>query len=166
MEELRKIAEQAGVRLEVATKRHARELARSMRGEDKLEIWCSGHIMPEQGVRASINRSCEAWAVRALNGDLLCVFGVCVGQEGWQAPWLLSSTHVDRHRLAFWKASKQILGHLRSKYPLMVQMVHARYIQAIAWVRRLGFSVDAPEQWGAENTLFCKIVLSTSRLIT
>ena len=158
----------AGVRLERAGKRHARELARIMREDDKIEVKASGGLDPEKAVRASINRSAEAWAVYTTDASnkLLVVFGVAVFDSGWQAPWALSSIHAPKHPVTYWRASKAIVPLLRDRYPKMVQMIHARYTPALRWAERLGFRVEPPVRFGAENTLFCRVSMETPRLIT
>lgn len=157
-----------GVRLVPAGKRHARELGRVMRPEDWEEIKLSGGWpTPEVGVRASVNRSCEAWAAYA--GDaLLCVFGVVkmplTGGGEAQCAWAMTSVHVNAHPVAFWKASKIVIDDLRDKYPRMLNMVHAKYAAALRWLKRLGFKVYAPEKWGRGGGLFCRVELFTERI--
>lgn len=160
---VRELAE-IGVILERANKRHARELARIMREDDKVEIMASGGLQPEQAIRASINRSAEAWAMYA-GEDLLIIFGVADGQNGWAVPWVLSSTHVPRYGKTFWRATRLIFADIRTRYPNMVQMVHARYAAALRWVERLGFRVESPVRFGRANTLFCRISVEKPNII-
>lgn len=165
--ELRELAATVGVRLERATKRHARELGRTMRREDREEVNASGgFVEPEKAVRASIQHqyAAESWAAYA-SDDLLSVFGVVDFPTGWQAPWAMSSIHVEKYSLTFWRASKVIIADLRERYPKMVQMVHARYLPAIRWAERLGFQVEPPTRFGKADTLFCRISMETPKLI-
>lgn len=151
-------------RLERATKRHAREMARIMREEDKLEVRVSGGFLPEQALRGSINRSSEAWALY-VDDDLLMVFGVAQFSVGWSSPWALCSVHVAKHQTAFWRASKLLIAEIRERYPHLMQMVYARSSSSLRWVERLGFKVGQPERWGRDDTLFCKITMDTPKLI-
>lgn len=153
-----------GVRLQHATKRHARDLARIMRNDDKLEILASGGFLPETATRASINRSAEAWAAYA-GEDLLAVFGVVRFPSGWDSPWALSSNFVAKYPLTYWRGSRVVVGDLRERYPKMVQMVHARYVGALRWCERLGFKVGEPTRFGVANTLFCRVSMETPKLI-
>lgn len=154
----------AGVRLEPANKRHARAMARITRPEDAAEMWASGKLLPEQGVRASINRATEAWA-GYVGDDLLAVFGVTDYQNGWAAPWAISSVHVNRHALTYYRASKVVIEHYRSQYPQMVQMISAEYHGALRWVERLGFKLRGPEPFGWQGALFCRVEMLTPKLI-
>lgn len=154
----------AGLKLEHATKRHAREMARIVRPEDAKEMWASGKLLPEQGVRASINRATEAWAAY-VGPDLLAVFGVTDYQNGWAAPWVISSIHVNRYPLTYFRASKVVIDHYRSQYPQMVQMISAEYHGALRWVERLGFRLRDPEPFGWRGALFCRVEMLTPKLI-
>lgn len=153
-----------GVRLEAAGKRHARELSRIIRKKDLEEIKSTGNfVTAEPAVRVSINRAKEAWA--AYHGDkLLAVFGVAAYPQ-MQVPWMLTSVHVDGVPLTFWKCSKRGVSYLRDKYPLLTNMVHCAYPQAIRWLEKLGFTISPPEKWGAKQDLFCRATLVTQRLI-
>lgn len=162
---LQELAGSAGVRVVPAGKGHARELGRSMKTEDRQEILASGGwSVPERAVRAAINRSVEAWAAY-VGEDLVAVFGVTLGtQPGWVIPWMMTSEKAALHPLTVWRASRPLFDHLRSKYPNMVQMVHARYVSAVRWVERLGFKIDHPEPFGVEGALFCRVVVETPSL--
>lgn len=145
-------------------KRHARELGRIMRKKDREEILSSGGFaVAEPAVRMSINASTEAWALYA-GQDLLAVFGV-VKQEFGDVVWALTSTHVEKHSLSFYRASKKIVAQLRNRYAFMLNMVHCAYPQALRWVERLGFHVGHPEKYGVKNDLFCCVTLATPKVI-
>lgn len=153
----------AEIRIEYATKHHARELGRIMRSADRLEIRASGNFDPEKGVRASINRACEAYALY-VGDDLLAVFGVTDTKNGWFVPWALTSTHVDRYPKAFFAVSRRAVACFQVRYTSMVQMVHARYSQSIGWLENLGFQIEAPVKFGVSNELFCRVSMHTPKL--
>ena len=131
-----------------------------MRAADRAEIRASGNFDPEKGVRASINRASEAYALYA-GDDLLAVFGVTDTKNGWAVPWALTSVHVDRHRKAFWAVSKRAIAWFQRAYPSMVQMVHAPYTQSIGWLESLGFQVEPPIKFGVRDELFCRVSMHT-----
>lgn len=167
MNEIRQLAQREGLDLRPAGKAHARELGRSMKLEDRREIQASGGFtIPEKAVRAAINCSVEAWAAYA-GGDLVAVFGVRLQRDprgDWWIPWMMVSEKASSHPLTVWRASRPLFNHLRSKYPRMVQMVHARYVSAIRWVEKLGFKIGQPEPFGVEQALFCQISVQTPQL--
>lgn len=143
-----------------ATKRHARELARILRPQDLEETKASSGC-PDAAIviRASINRSMEAYAAYVGN-DLVCVFGVTPLRQG-AAPWMLSSIHVDKHAMTFWRCSKIAVKYFREFYPLLMNMVHCKYSQALRWVERLGFTLSPPEPFGPKKILFCRATMVT-----
>jgi len=154
-----------GARLVLATKRHARELGRIMRAKDREEGRAAGNFTPEASVRMSINNSCEAYA--AYVGDyLLCVFGVgpMHGTPEITVAWIMTSVHVDRYPLTFYRCSKIVIEYLRGKYPIMVNMIHGQYTEALRWLERLGFKLGPPEPFGVRGDLHCRAMLVTNRI--
>lgn len=152
------------MRLEFATKRHARELARIMRAKDRDEC-AAGGLLPEPAVRMSINNSSEAYAAYA-GDDLLAVFGVGPMHSAPQITvvWAMTSVHVSKHPLTFWRCSKVAINYLRNKHQLLVNMVHGKYTEAFNWLKRLGFQISSPEPFGKRGDLFCKAILLTQKI--
>lgn len=163
MEELRSSLAREGVSLVKANKHHAKEIARIMRTKDEAELRANGGTDPAAIARASINRSCESWAAY-LGSDLLCVFGVRAHQ-GFHIIWAMTSTYVDRHQKVFYRASRVAVEHLRGKYPVMFNMIHCKYPEALRWVERLGFKLAPPDRHGPLGDLFCCAVLETRSLV-
>lgn len=152
-----------GVTLVPATKRHARELSRVIRAKEKDAILATGGSAVEPITRASINLSLEAYAAYC-GDDLLAVFGVRSVRDT-HAVWALTSVHVERHPMTFWRCSKAVVHYLRGKYPLMWNMIHGKYPEALRWVERLGFKLSPPEPFGPRGDLFCCAALATKKLI-
>lgn len=161
------LVDRAGGRLERATKRHARELGRIMRAKDAEESLATGNFMPEAGVRMSINNSTEAYALYA--GDkLLAVFGVGPMHTvpDVHVVWAMTSVHVDHNPLTFWRCSKAVVDYLRSKYVVLLNVIHSKYPEAMAWAARLGFTVSRDlERFGVRGDLFARAVCHTPKLI-
>jgi len=133
-----------------------------MRPKDADEIRATGGVLLESIIRASINRSLESWAAY-VGEDLLCVFGIRVVKGSW-AMWVLTSVYVNKHPLTFWRASKSAVAQLREHYPLMWNMVHGKYTEALRWLEHLGFRLSPPEKFGPRGDLFCCAVLETRRI--
>lgn len=152
-----------GVRFEVATKRHARELARCMRAKDRAEIKSSGNFVPGPCVRMAINNSVESYAAY-VGKELLGVFGVQLQREV-QIIWFMSGEAVDKYPMTFYRASKLVVSYLRGRYPLMMNMIHCAYPEAARWVERLGFMLSPPEPFGARKDLFVRATMSTQPLV-
>lgn len=134
-------------------------LADHMRAADRAEVLASGGYSPIDAVDVSLQFS-EVVRAAEINGELLCLFGVTVVPDApWSVPWLLSTTAVDRYPLAFWRASKAALAQLRERYPFLLQQVDARYTQALSWLRRLGFTIEPAQPFGAQGLLFHRVTL-------
>lgn len=110
-----------------------------------------------------MNKSVESYAAFA-GDDLICIFGVRE-VRGTHAVWMLASEAVHKHPLTFWRCAKVVVDRLRDNYPLMWNMVHGKN-NAIGWLRRLGFTIGAPEVFGPRGDLFCCAALETKRLVT
>jgi hypothetical protein len=77
-----------------------------------------------------------------------------------QIVWLISTTLVDRHRLAFFRFTKAEVQRLLERWPLMVNFVDARYTRSIEWLRRLGAEVGEPQPFGAAGLPFHPFVFA------
>lgn len=150
------------MRLEVATLEHVEIVAARMRPADAAEVLASGRYGPREALEAGLKLS-EMARTLFIGDEPLCMFGMVVAGD-WSIPWLLTTTLVDQHPLAFWRASKLVLAELRALYPLMQQMVDGRYTQALSWARRLGFRVDDAEPFGAAGLPFHRITLGASNV--
>lgn len=147
----------------MAQKRHARELARCMRAKDKAEIKSSGNFAPEPCVRMAVNKSVESYAAY-VDDELLGVFGVQLQREV-QIIWFMSGEAVAKYPMTFYRASKLVVSYLRGRYPLMMNMIHCAYPEAVRWVERLGFTLSPPEPFGARKDLFVRATMSTQPLV-
>ncbi len=164
--EIRERLKQEGVLLVPAGKQHARMMRTLMCPKGRSEIRASGGFAdPEPAVRMSINHSEESWAAYH-DGNLVGVFGVQVPTQGqFQIIWAMTTVHAAKHPLVFLRASKAAVECLRDKYPLMVNMVHARWKEALSWVRLLGFEIGPIEGYGPKGEGFCRVMLHTPRVI-
>lgn len=137
-----------------------------MRPKDRDESRAIGGFTPEGGCRMSLNASTEAWAAY-VGDDLLCVFGTgpMHGAPEITVAWMMSSVHVDKHPLTFWRCSKVVVSYLRDKHVLMVNMVHGKYTEAHRWLSRLGFQIGEPEPFGTRGDLFCRALMLTQKVV-
>jgi hypothetical protein len=144
----------------VATPDDVVKVAAAMRPADAAEVLASGGYTPEGALVAAVEASDFA-RVLVVDGEPIAMFGVlCRGALA--IPWLLTTTGVDRHRRAFWRASKHALAKILEHYPVLVQQVDARYTAALRWAQRLGFDVHPPAPFGVAGLPFCQITLEAS----
>lgn len=138
--------------------RHIPLIAPKMRQADALEVWASDGLRPAQAIRASM-RGSDFSRTLFIHGECAAIFGVKL-QDGVGVPWVLTTTVVDRFPIAFWKASKHVLGELAQKYGVLAQCIDWRHAQALRWVKRLGMAVDeSPHRCGPEGALFHHVFL-------
>jgi len=127
-----------------ATEEDARELAPLLRAEDRAEVLALG-VEPVDGLLQSLAAAREAWTYRD-NGPIICMAGVSplslIGSTG--VPWLLGSPLVAVHRRAFLVETRRMVAHWLTVFPLLRNVVDARYEAAIRWLRWLGFTIGEP----------------------
>jgi len=131
------------IRILPATLAHAAALAPRLRPADEAEVRALGE-RPYEALRTSIARG--LWAEAYLVDDEVAAIvglGLSSFAGGHGVPWLLTSPLVDRHRKTFLRCSRATLARMLAETPLLVNWVHAENLQAIRWLRWLGFDVSA-----------------------
>lgn len=127
-----------------ATEDDARELAPLLRAEDRDEVLALG-LDPVDGLLHSVVGAREAWTYRA-DGRIVCMAGVAplslIGATG--VPWLLGSDLVLAHRRAFMVETRRTIGRWLTLFPMLRNVVDARYAAAIRWLGWLGFTIGEP----------------------
>jgi hypothetical protein len=148
------------VQIVPATTAHAHELAPRMRPAEVDEVRASGRHSPLGALLAGLEVSSLRFAA-LFDGEVACMWGVVpmrrsslVGRIG--AVWLLTSDLVERHPKAFWRGCKAELPRLFGPggYDLLVNAIDCRHERAVRWARRLGFPLEAPQAFGAEDLPF------------
>lgn len=123
-----------------------------MRPQDVAEMQALGHTDMAYVVRASIDAS--AWCLAALvAGELVCIFGVGP-HEGAGGPWMLGTPLVKRHRRNLARLAPHYIRLMLRDYVRLVNWVHADNTVAIAWLRRMGFTLHDPVQVPHTGALF------------
>ncbi len=127
-----------------ATEDDARELAPLLRAEDRAEVLALG-VEPVPALLNGVVTATEAWTYRA-DGQIICMAGISplslIGHTG--VPWLLGSPLVVQHRRAFMVETRRMVAHWLTLFPLLRNVVDARYEAAIRWLRWLGFAIGEP----------------------
>ena len=70
-----------------------------------------------------------------LGGNLLGDTGV---------PWALGTDAMHRHRRVLVRWAPSYIRTMLAIYPRLINMVHARNVEAVRWLRRAGFVVHPP----------------------
>lgn len=130
-----------------------------LRPGDAREIAAHG-VTKEEGLRRSLDRAIWADAYMAegeVAAILGCGFSCLIG--GHATPWLITGRPVDRHRKEFLRLTRARIDELRTQYPVMVNWIHAPYVESLRWARWLGFRVEDPVPLGPLREPFCRIVM-------
>lgn len=134
-----------GYTLLPATEDDAHELAPQLRAPDRAEVIALG-IEPVEGLLQSLHSSQEAWTARTPEGAIICMAGVCpatlTGPTG--VPWLLGSDLVPVYRRPFMLETRAMVARWLTLFPVLRNIVDARYAAAIRWLRWLGFTIGEP----------------------
>ena len=69
-------------------------------------------------------------------------------------PWLISTTHIERHPRAFLKACRPLLQRMLQRHPTLTNYIDARNTAAIRWLQWLGFRMDSPVPHGPHRLPF------------
>jgi len=142
----------------------AERLAAVMRPADAAEVQAETGHAPLEALLESVRVSRKTWALE-LGGELAGIFGLRDGprqsflaQPDYMVPWLLTGAAVDRHRRAFWATSRRVMGAFLEMYPVLANLVDARYAAALRWAWRLGGEIHDAVPIGPSGALFHPVI--------
>lgn len=99
--------------------------------------------------------SAMSWAMAAPDG-VVCLFGVApqnlMGDTG--LPWMVGTTRVVRERRALMRLAPAYIQRMLAAFPTLVNVVDARNLRSISFLRHLGFTILAPVAVGAAGMPF------------
>lgn len=138
----------------------ARELALILNDDDRREVAALSGRDPAEVLIDGMQRSTEAWTGR-VDGQLVCIWGVgpqsLIGETG--VPWLLGSDLVQKHAPIFLRLNREYIARWRQTYPVLANVVDARHVRALRWLRWLGFEIGAPTVMGVQRLPFHPFVM-------
>lgn len=142
-----------GVTFRVPTAEDIEFVAENMREADRRELkrWTGCDV--RWSLENSIRQSEVCFAGVFADGKVACIFGATRVNlmEADAALWALSTTEVDRHRLAFLVGSKagvDLVCRAMSDVAEFGNWVDLDYTGAVRWIERLGggFALNAVRQ--------------------
>jgi hypothetical protein len=141
------------IRIYSARLSDAEELLGNLRPADLAE--CRAYGKPDllEGLRESIRESDECWALRVSAG-MLGVFGVGAIAPGVGSPWMLGTPLLDKRPRMVHAMARSYLQGMRTRYPLLLNFVHAENTRSVCWLARLGFTIHPPEPYGCLGEMF------------
>jgi hypothetical protein len=125
-----------------ATQEHAKLVAARVRKADADEMQALGFPDPLHGITDSISASVNALYV-ACAGAPMGIFGYAAPSligRGCE-PWLITTDEVERHPIAFARASRRVLPLMRAELGGLTNVVDVRHTVCIRWLKWLGFTV-------------------------
>lgn len=109
----------------------------------------------EAALRASVDASVLLWTFE-VHGKAAAIFGVCPISllSGIGAPWLIGTYLVERAPGALVRLSRLYIPKMQAAFPLLCNVVDARNVKSVAYLRRLGFEFGEAIQIGPERMPF------------
>jgi hypothetical protein len=142
-------------RVVTATLAHVAPIASAMRQEDAAECLAGCGLDPYAVLLRSLAISANAWTV--LKGEEpVAMLGVArksaLSLVG--VPWLLGAEGFSGARRFIVHYSKEIVATMLRYYPRLENMVDARYVKSVRWIRWMGFTVEPAEPYGPSGMPF------------
>lgn len=126
-------------------------IAQNLRPVDQEEAFATfGHRRYLDGIKLSVAASDSVVMAISAFSEPVAVLGVSTVSLLYNTgcPWMLATPHVDRYRRAFIEAGRFYTQSMLSEYDALENHVDARNVKSIAWLKRIGFQISAPEPFG------------------
>lgn len=132
----------ADVLIREATLADVADLAPNLAKADLLELAASSDKDPADLVRESFRLPGVSWA-GFIDKDLVALFGVgaptVLSEVG--IPWLLGTETLRKRPVTFLRYSRPFFDQMKLRYPKMENWVYEQNIQAVRWLKWLGFDL-------------------------
>jgi hypothetical protein len=90
-----------------------------------------------------------------INGEPAGIFGIA-DYGDCKVPWGVFTRAIDRHPIAFLRASREWFQQLGAD---TVQVVDVRNELAVKWFKWMGLEVGEPQEYGLNGELFAKVTV-------
>lgn len=148
----------------MATPELARAVARDARQADIDELWASARVTPLEAVNKGLEWSTAFVALA--DGEPLCAFGIvpfsALSASG--APWMVGTNKLEFHAVRFIKHCRLDLAKFFGEWSRLFNVVDARNVTAIRWLKWLGFTVSEPIPYGPFGLPFCPFFMEPNRV--
>lgn len=131
---------------------HVPLIAARVRPADAAEIWSLYRQTPQECLVESFRISRLAWT-GLIDGIPVCMFGVVqtdkIGRSG--RPWMIGTDLLSRYEVVFLRRCREQVETMQMCFDSLENVVDARNVRAIKWLRWLGFSFSKPEPMGPDQ---------------
>lgn len=135
------------------------ELARTMREQDRVEIWHSHGLAPLEALEFSFDLAVENNSIISDEGKVIGMFGVGEVAPNIGIPWLLGSDELPKIAREFIPESRKWIERVHERHDLLYNYVYAENSVSIRWLKWLGFSfIRRIDDWGANPAPFYEFV--------
>jgi hypothetical protein len=134
---------------------HVDYVAAFMRPRDVAEVWASHHAAPAEALQRGVSSAIVAWT-GLVNGEPVCIFGASPNSllTGDGSPWMLATPTLQVVERPFLRVSRAAVEAMQDIFPRLVNYVDNRNVCAQRWLAWLGFTLEPPAPYGAEQLLF------------
>lgn len=135
-------------------------IARDMRQADVVEVWEARHLTPLEALMDGWSKS-ELSAVVTVDKKPCVMLGLVVRDvlSDIGSPWLLGTNEALKHKRQFVSLVEPVLNHMFTRCSLLYNWVHSENHDSIRWLKRIGFIIDEPEEYGINKAMFHKFHL-------
>ncbi len=124
----------------------AKIIARNLRKQSVKEVERVGGAKVEQ-IEAAIKRAQYSWT-GWVDGEIACIWGIetvtIMADEA--TLWMISTPLVEKHAFTFVRKSQIFIRELmKQRFKLIHGMVSADFERSIAWLKWLGFKINAAQ---------------------
>lgn len=133
---------------------HIPFIAARVRPADREEIWALYRQTPQECLVDSFRISHLAWT-GLINGEPVCMFGAVQADRTGRVgrPWMIGTELLDEHQTVFLRRCSEQVETMQMCFASLENVVDARNLRAIKWLRWLGFSFSEPEPMGPDQIL-------------
>lgn len=153
------------VRFEVATTAHARIVAGAMRPQDAAEVRAGWGQEPLDAILTALCQSPRYARTAFVDLEPLAIYGLgALSLLGESAEvWCFGTAAIDRHPIAFARASRVALASMYRHARTLTNMVSVTDERAVRWVTWLGARYPNTGWEKRSDRWFAQFVLSSQR---
>lgn len=135
-------------------------IADDMRQADIDEVWASSRHTPIEAMISSWKMS-DSSVIVTVNDEPCVMIGLVIRDilSGSGVPWLLGTDNALKYKRHFITQVPAIIDEMLAICPKLYNYVHADNKVSIRWLKRIGFTIEAPLPIGYDGALFHKFYL-------